>query len=109
MDAFHFLQYGLALVFVLALIGTAALAARRLGLARALPSAGRRRLGVLEMLPLDAKRRLVLLRRDGIEHLVILGPTGETVVERAIGAAAGSFGAELRSRLAAEPGAEQSA
>jgi flagellar protein FliO/FliZ len=32
-------------------------------------------------MPIDPKRRLVLLRRDNVEHLVILGATGETIVE----------------------------
>lgn len=94
MDALNYLQYASALIFVVALIGVAAMLARRFGLGRALPAAARRRrLAVCEVLPLDAKRRLVLLRRDGTEHLVILGPAGETVVEAGITAcAAGDTG-----------------
>ena len=42
---------------------------------------GKRRLKVVEALPLDARRRLVLLQRDNKQHLVILGPNGETVIE----------------------------
>lgn len=77
----------LALIFVLGLIGLCVIAARRLGLGglRAGPRFGRdRRLGVVETLALDPRRRLVLLRRDTAEHLVILGPSGETVIERGI-------------------------
>lgn len=44
----------------------------------------RKRLAVVEMTPLDGRRRLVLIRRDDREHLVILGATGETVVEAGI-------------------------
>lgn len=44
----------------------------------------KRRLSVIEVTPLDGRRRLVLLRRDDREHLVILGATGETVVETGI-------------------------
>jgi flagellar protein FliO/FliZ len=44
-----------------------------------------RRLAIVEVLPLDAKRRLVLLRRDGAEHLVLLGLGGDIVVERSTG------------------------
>ena len=40
-----------------------------------------RRLGVVETLPLDARRRLVLVRRDGVEHLILLGAAGEAVIE----------------------------
>jgi flagellar protein FliO/FliZ len=96
MTLMSYLQFVLALVFVLALIGVAAIVARRLGLGHAAGPAGRRRrLSVEEVLPLDGKRRLVLLRRDVIEHLVILGPASETVVERCI-AGNSTFGAALR-------------
>lgn len=76
-------QFILALLFVLALIGVLANLARRFGLApMARGHAGKgRRLGVSEFLPLDGKRKAVLLRRDGVEHLIILSATSETVVE----------------------------
>ena len=44
----------------------------------------KRRLRITEILPLDSRHRAILLRRDDREHLVILGPTGETVVESGI-------------------------
>lgn len=84
------LRAALALVIVLGLIGLVTLAARRMGLggAHAAVRFGReRRLSVVETLALDPRRRLVLLRRDETEHLVILGPNGETVVERNAGRA----------------------
>lgn len=87
MNAFDIMKAVLALIFVLGLIGLCVLAARRFGLGglRAAPRFGQdRRLGVVETLALDPRRRLVLMRRDGVEHLVILGPAGETVVERGI-------------------------
>jgi flagellar protein FliO/FliZ len=96
MTLISYLQFVLALVFVLALIGVAAIVARRLGLGHAAGPAGRRRrLSIEEVLPLDGKRRLVLLRRDAIEHLVILGPASETVVKHGI-AGTSTFGAVLR-------------
>lgn len=109
-DAGGSLQLVLAFLFVLALIGLASLVARRFGLAPTPRSDGRRRLAVVEVLSLDPKRRLVLLRRDGVEHLVILGPASETVVESAIPAAGavtgGSrFGAVLRAAGGAPDGA----
>ncbi len=85
MDAASYLQFAISLVFVLALIGGAALLARRIGLgSMARGAAGRRRLALVEILPLDGRRRLVLLRCDEREHLVILGPHGETVVDAAV-------------------------
>lgn len=90
MDMANYLQFVLALVFVLALIGVLAVLARRLGVGglATTSSAGRgRRLAVVEVRTLDARRRLVLIRRDDVEHLVILGPSSELLVERGIPAA----------------------
>ena len=85
MSAVDYGQFILALLFVLGLIGVAALLARRSGLAQTIrPAGGRRRLATVETLTLDGKRRLLLIRRDEVEHLVILGPSTETVVERNI-------------------------
>ena len=90
LESQDYLRFLVALIFVLALIVAAAWVVRRTGLAgQPVAMRGRqRRLAVIEALPLDAKRRLVLLRRDDTEHLVILGPTAETVVERGIPGAA---------------------
>lgn len=81
-------QFVLALLFVLGLIGAAALVARRFGLGQNLrPSSGRRRLTIIESMALDGKRRLLLVRRDDVEHLLLLGPSSELVVERGSAAA----------------------
>lgn len=81
----QFFRFAAALVFVLSLMGGLALIMRRINEGRmAGPPNARRRLKVVEILPLDARRRLVLLRRDGREHLVILGANGETVIESGI-------------------------
>lgn len=82
MEATDYIKFVAALVFVLGLMGGLALLLKRLGLgAASMLPADKRRLKVLEILPLDARRKAVLLSRDGAEHLVILGPTSETVVE----------------------------
>ena len=89
MDLYGYAKFVLALIFVLGLIGLLATLARRLGfgLPQAQPRRGQdRRLALIEVLALDAKRRLVLVRRDNVEHLVILGHEGETVVETGIAA-----------------------
>jgi flagellar protein FliO/FliZ len=105
MDLGLYMQFVLALVFVLALIGVLAVLARRFGLGYATPAKGgrRRRLSVSEIVPLDAKRKLVLLRRDSIEHLVILGPTSETVIETAIAVPPGDFAAAVTAAAADPP------
>ncbi|HEX7006158.1 MAG TPA: flagellar biosynthetic protein FliO [Alphaproteobacteria bacterium] len=120
MDYDVFLRFLVALVFVLGLIGLLAWAARRFGLAgRVAARPGRRhRTLVVEATAVDAKRRRVLVRRDDVEHLVLLGPANDLVIERGIAAPvepeagesglpeAGEdggkprdFGTELRARL----------
>ena len=87
MDFGSYVQFILALILVLALIGVLAFIGKRYGL---IPSAGRvkmggnRRLGVVEVASVDAKRRLVLVRRDDVEHLVMLGAESDTVIEQCI-------------------------
>jgi flagellar protein FliO/FliZ len=84
-DFASYLRFLLALVFVLGLILAAAWAARRFGLGAVAPRIkGAKRLAILEVAPLDAKRRLVLVRRDGAEHLLLIGGESDLVVERAI-------------------------
>ena len=74
-----------ALVLVVALIFALAWVAKRLGFGGRLATArGKRRLGVQEVLSLDGKRRLVLLKRDGVEHLLLLGLNDDVVVETGI-------------------------
>lgn len=44
-----------------------------------------RRLGVVEQAALDGRRRLVLVRRDGVEHLLMTGGPIDVVIENEIG------------------------
>ncbi|HEY4135727.1 MAG TPA: flagellar biosynthetic protein FliO [Alphaproteobacteria bacterium] len=87
-----YFRFFLALVFVLALIGACAWAAKRFGLANRVGKSGfgargrTARLGIVETMALDPRRKLMLVRRDGVEHLIVLGPTGETLVESGIAA-----------------------
>lgn len=81
-----YLKFGLALIFVLVLIVALAAIGRRMGLSPRMPS-GRnrtRRLAIAEIMPLDNRRRLVLIRRDEVEHLILLGPDRVTVIESGI-------------------------
>lgn len=74
-----------ALVLVVALIFAVAWVAKRLGLGgRIAVNRGKRRLSIQEVLSLDGKRRLVLLKRDGIEHLLLLGISEDLVIETGI-------------------------
>lgn len=101
-----YFRFVLALLFVLGLIALLAVLARRLGLGYRVPGrpGQRRRLSLVEVMPLDSKHRLVLIRRDQVEHLLLLGQGADTVVETGIPAAA-LFADEL-SRTTRLPDAE---
>src|SRR5262245_53056356 len=81
-------KFVLAFVIVLALIALAAWAYRRFTGARiGAPAArGRQpRLAVIDAASLgDGRRRLVLIRRDNVEHLVLIGGPSDVVVEQNI-------------------------
>ena len=70
---------GLALVALVALIFILRAFGRR--------SRGRKgmRLGIVEYCEVDQTRRLVLLRRDNVEHLVLIGGNQDMLVEGNIG------------------------
>jgi flagellar protein FliO/FliZ len=81
----NYWQVPAVLIFVIALIFALAWIAKRFGFGGHLATArGKRRLGIQEVLSLDSKRRLVLLKRDGVEHLLLLGLNDDVVVETGI-------------------------
>jgi flagellar protein FliO/FliZ len=82
MDFDLYLRFALALILVLGLIALLAWLLRRFGMGVKMTKG--RRLGVSEVQMLGPRHKLMLIRRDDVEHLVIVGPTGETVVESGI-------------------------
>jgi flagellar protein FliO/FliZ len=88
-ETIDIVRFAGALVLVLGLIALAGFLARRLGLGGTGPMRGprSRRLGVAEAFTLDPKRRLVLVRRDDVEHLLLLGPDTDLVIESGIAGA----------------------
>lgn len=86
MDLIDIARYLGALMVVLALVGIAALAARRFGLPGIASGGAGKRLHIVETLMLDARNRAFLLRRDGMEHFVVIGPDGARVIETGIAA-----------------------
>lgn len=89
----------LALIFVLALIALVGALARRFGIGHRTPGKGNtaRRLSISEIMPVDSRRRLLLVRRDGVEHLILLGTgTGsDLLIESNIAAPEGDFASAL--------------
>src|SRR4249919_2562918 len=77
-------RFFIAFLVVLALIGVTAWLVRRFG-ANRLGGAGARgrqpRLAVIDAATVDGRRRLVLIRRDNIEHLLMIGGPTDLVVE----------------------------
>jgi len=81
MDAIEIARYFGALTLVLGLVGLAWVAARKYGLPGMVNPSGARRLAVVETLMLDARHKLYLIRRDNMEHLIVLGPQGAATIE----------------------------
>ncbi len=74
-----------ALIFVVALMGGFALLLKKFGLGNAaLASRAGKRMKLVEVMTIDARRKAVILECDDEQHLVILGPTGDTVVKNNI-------------------------
>src|SRR4051794_33890115 len=76
-----------AFIVVLALIGLTAWLVRRFGGNRLGANANRGRmprLAVIDAAAVDGRRRLVLVRRDNIEHLLMIGGPTDIVVEQNI-------------------------
>src|SRR3954466_15932764 len=73
----------IAFVFVLLLIGAAAWLVRRFGATRIDPGARNRqpRLAGIDSAAVDGRRKLVIIRRDNVEHLLMIGGPSDVVVE----------------------------
>jgi Flagellar biogenesis protein len=81
MDALDFARYLAALLLVLGLIGAAGLATRKFGVPGLAKPNAVRRLHIVETLMLSPRQRLAIIRRDEVEHLVLITPAGADVIE----------------------------
>lgn len=86
METPEILRFLMALVFVVSLMGGLWIILKKLGMngGFTMQQGKKRRLKIVEILPIDVKHKAVLLRCDDKDHLVILGPNGETVVEQSM-------------------------
>jgi flagellar protein FliO/FliZ len=76
------LTFVIAFVVVLALIGALAWLVRRFGAARLAGGRGRQpRLAVIDAASVDGRRKLIIIRRDNVEHLLMIGGPTDVVVE----------------------------
>ncbi|KQT47885.1 hypothetical protein ASG52_11535 [Methylobacterium sp. Leaf456] len=83
------------LVILVLLIGAVLLFRRFSGRGRSLTAGangrGRQpRLGIVDIYELDRQRQLILLRRDNVEHLLLVGGPNDVVIERNIQRGAGA-------------------
>jgi flagellar protein FliO/FliZ len=76
-------NFVIAFAFVLLLIGAAAWLVRRFGVTQIDAAArGRQpRLAVIDSAAVDGRRKLVIIRRDNVEHLLMIGGPSDVVVE----------------------------
>ena len=91
MDTIDPYRFIFAFVFVIGLIGLSAFALKRYGatssgkflLGRTGLQLGKQegRVQVLETRYLDARRKLIIIRRDEVEHLLLLADNRELVIE----------------------------
>ena len=82
MDLQNYLNYLAAFVFVLGLIGAGAWIMKRFLLREGGFFQGEeKRLSIVYALNLDPRHRLVLIRRDDVEHLLLLGGPNALVIE----------------------------
>jgi flagellar protein FliO/FliZ len=84
MDTVDLPRFALAFVFVIGLIGLLAVFMKYYGGAKLLKMKEGGRLAVLEIRYIDSRRKLALVRRDNVEHLLLLADGRETVIESGI-------------------------
>lgn len=105
-------RFFIAFLVVLALIGITAWLVRRFGSSRlgGANARGRQpRLAVIDAATVDGRRRLVLIRRDNVEHLLMIGGPTDVVVEPNIVRAAAARDATREPPRASEPTAARPA
>lgn len=85
MEDVNYARFFFAFLFTLGLIGLCAMLLKRFGGRLMLPMPTRAgRIRVVEAQLLGPRHRLVLVQRDGVEHLILIGPENVCVVEQGI-------------------------
>lgn len=106
-DGSFSLQFAIIFVVIFLILAGVVFAFRRLtGKGMTLSKAGPRgrqpRLGIVDIYELDRQRQLILLRRDNVEHLLLVGGPNDVVIERNINR---SMGARLPTEDLPDPDA----
>lgn len=107
-DGSFSLQFAIIFVVIFLILAGAVFAFRRLtgkGMSlssKAGPRGRQPRLGIVDIYELDRQRQLILLRRDNVEHLLLVGGPNDVVIERNINR---SIGARLPAEDLPDPDA----
>jgi flagellar protein FliO/FliZ len=64
---------------------------------------GDRRLDVVDQASVDSRRKLVLIRRDDVEHLIMIGGPVDVVIETGINTSAGGPATAMPNETVAAP------
>ena len=89
------LQFLIIFAVIFAVLAAIVLVFRRfsgrgMALAKSGPRGRQPRLGIVDIYELDRQRQLILLRRDNVEHLLLVGGPNDVIVERNIHRGAGA-------------------
>ena len=87
METVDYSRFALAFIFVLGLIGLFSMLLKRYGNSYkvyGVKEGEKSRLEVVESRFIDARRKLMLVKRDDVEHLILLAEGRETVIETGI-------------------------
>lgn len=85
MELSAYLRVIVSLVLVVGMLLLVLWALRRFNIGGIVARPGaRRRLALVETMAVDSRRRLMLVRRDGVEHLLMIGGSHDLVVESGI-------------------------
>lgn len=89
MEGPDYLRFVLALAFVLALMGVVAHLLKRFGTGRfSMPSKNDKRLTIIETRMVDTRHKLALVKCDDQEHLLLISPESQCVIQTNIKKAA---------------------
>lgn len=86
MDFVTYFKAFLGLAIVLGLILGLSYLLKRMGLGDGMrgPLGRKRRLATVEAVMLDSRHKAILMRRDDVEHLILVGPNTSQVIESGI-------------------------
>lgn len=81
MDFTQYIQLGIALAFVLALMGLLSFILKKINFAQSGMANKNARIKIIEQRMIDSKHKIAIIRCDNKDHLVILGQNGDTVIK----------------------------